>query len=904
MDENSKTKLHTPPSPLPIKTKKRKHKKSKERSMSGNNSNNTKTSHRTRSPLTDGPNKSSRENDTSKRKRYSSPKRNRNQILPKSYKSGSPSQFQKKALKPRSYRTPSPIRTNSRVSNASYKYEDISSTDTSDWSPLELSPEFNNKFYHEKPRNSNAFSYKSSKTVSDIINSNSKVHSPNRSYSSSPPPPPPPLPPLPASLPPPPKSSSYSRTGYSSNKKRENEYSSQPDPSSPLHSFNDQFTYLVSNFTPTPKKSSDSFNYFKSNPPLPTYDDLTHPFSLRPPLPTDSSHPPPPPPDREDKPPLPPVPTLAPITLPDASLLSRSNSQIANFIPTQEDSNQNKESKSSHKNKLPRRDSVTSNSSSHKVRQTRRSSKSRIPDAMTLTPKADRSITSFNIISQIGEGAYGRVYKAKDLDSGDVVALKKVRTDNEKEGFPITAVREIKILRKLKHTNIINLIEIVTDTLDISDLKGGKGGVYLVFECMDHDLMGLLESRLVDFQTNHIQSIIKQLLEAVTYCHQCNFLHRDIKCSNILMNNKGQIKLADFGLARYYHADDDTRMYTNKVITLWYRAPELLLGEERYGPSIDIWSCGCIFGELFLKKPLFMAHQEIDQLDKISCICGTPTPAVWPEVIKLQHFHLITPKHQYKRRLKDEYEHLIPKDALDLLDKLLILDPSRRITGSQAIIHVFLKDCKPDEVVPPELPKDLNCHELWCKRKRREKHEIAKEANGSISHQSRHQSISMYQNRILNSTSLSDKLKDDSNSLPELPPPPPPEEPLHDNFEEHILAHQTYLPPHIPSHTHSQRGLEENPHHLPSHIDSHSQHVSMHPHRLPVRSSHFSAPPLHQHRPSYDHDTWEHNSDFREDPYPLYHMNSKNYDTFNQNEHFSDHHNYSHSQNKDYLPWN
>lgn len=118
------------------------------------------------------------------------------------------------------------------------------------------------------------------------------------------------------------------------------------------------------------------------------------------------------------------------------------------------------------------------------------------------------------------------------------------------------------------------------------------GAFYLVFEYMDHDLMGLLESGLVEFNEHHVASFMKQLLEGLNYCHRKNFLHRDIKCSNILMNNRGQIKLADFGLARLYSAEDKMRPYTNKVITLWYRPPELLLGEERYGPAIDVWSCG------------------------------------------------------------------------------------------------------------------------------------------------------------------------------------------------------------------------------------------------------------------------------------------------------------------------
>lgn len=208
------------------------------------------------------------------------------------------------------------------------------------------------------------------------------------------------------------------------------------------------------------------------------------------------------------------------------------------------------------------------------------------------TEQKPRCIDVFDIDTQIGEGTYGQVYKARDRVTGEIVALKKVRLENEKEGFPITAVREIKILRLLNHANIVNLKEIVTDKQNVLDFQKDKGAFYLVFEYMDHDLMGLIESNLVTFTEENIAHIMKQLLDGLSYCHTNNFLHRDIKCSNILMNNKGQIKLADFGLARLFNAEDKLRPYTNKVITLWYRPPELLLGEERYGPSIDVWSCG------------------------------------------------------------------------------------------------------------------------------------------------------------------------------------------------------------------------------------------------------------------------------------------------------------------------
>jgi hypothetical protein len=189
----------------------------------------------------------------------------------------------------------------------------------------------------------------------------------------------------------------------------------------------------------------------------------------------------------------------------------------------------------------------------------------------------------FAILEQIGEGTYGKVYKAMNIVNGKIVAMKLTRMENEHQGFPITSLREIKNLQVLKHPNIVELDDVVFSL--------GKNRAYLVFEFMNHDLLGLMNNLEMKFSEETIYHIISQVLEGLKYCHENQIIHRDLKPSNILLNNHGVVKLADFGLSRCWIPD---RPYTNKVISLWYRPIELLLGEEQYKPAIDVWSIGCI----------------------------------------------------------------------------------------------------------------------------------------------------------------------------------------------------------------------------------------------------------------------------------------------------------------------
>lgn len=343
-----------------------------------------------------------------------------------------------------------------------------------------------------------------------------------------------------------------------------------------------------------------------------------------------------------------------------------------------------------------------------------------------------RGVDCFEKLEQIGEGTYGQVYMAKEIKTGEVVALKKIRMDNEREGFPITAIREIKILKKLHHDNVIQLKEIVTSPGPERDEQGRpdgnkyKGSIYMVFEYMDHDLTGLSDRPGMRFTVPQIKCYMKQLLTGLHYCHVNQVLHRDIKGSNLLIDNEGKLKLADFGLARSFSSDHNGNL-TNRVITLWYRPPELLLGTTKYGPAVDMWSVGCIFAELLHGKPILPGKNEPEQLTKIFELCGTPDEINWPGVTKIPWYNNFKPPRPLKRRVREVFKHF-DRHALELLERMLTLDPSQRISAKDALdAEYFWNDPLPCD--PKSLPKYESSHEFQTKKKRqqqRQHEEMAK----------------------------------------------------------------------------------------------------------------------------------------------------------------------------------
>ncbi|KAG9218908.1 hypothetical protein CCMSSC00406_0000978 [Pleurotus cornucopiae] len=317
----------------------------------------------------------------------------------------------------------------------------------------------------------------------------------------------------------------------------------------------------------------------------------------------------------------------------------------------------------------------------------------------------------YAIVSQVGEGTFGKVYKARNTITKVHVALKRIRMETERDGFPVTAMREIKLLQSLRHDNVVRLYEMMVS----------NGSVYMVFEYMDHDLTGVLSQTQFSFEDAHLKSLCHQMLAGLAYLHHKGVIHRDIKGSNILLNNRGELKLADFGLARFYHKRRRVD-YTNRVITLWYRPPELLFGATVYGPEVDMWSAGCIMLELYTKKPVFQGNDEIHQLDVIYRIFGTPDPQRWRGVGDLPWFELVKPREAMPNHFRELFKKWMSPAALDLAERLLAYDPEQRATATQAMAAPYFTEEEPEAALPTGLATlEGEWHELETKKERARK---------------------------------------------------------------------------------------------------------------------------------------------------------------------------------------
>jgi cell division cycle 2-like protein len=239
--------------------------------------------------------------------------------------------------------------------------------------------------------------------------------------------------------------------------------------------------------------------------------------------------------------------------------------------------------------------------------------------------KGCRSVDEYEKLNKINEGTYGVVYRARDKKTGEVVALKQVKMEKEKDGFPMTSLREINVLLSLHHSSVVDVKEVVVGNM--------LDKIFMVMEYMEHDLKCFMKSMKQPFSQSEVKCLMLQLFDGIKYLHDNWVLHRDLKTSNLLLNNRGELKICDYGLARQY--GEPLKEYTLEVVTLWYRAPELLLGARKYSTPIDMWSLGCIMAEFLAKEPLFPGKSVIDEIDKIFKTLGTPNEKIWPDFVKL-----------------------------------------------------------------------------------------------------------------------------------------------------------------------------------------------------------------------------------------------------------------------------
>ncbi|CAB0044908.1 unnamed protein product [Trichogramma brassicae] len=287
-----------------------------------------------------------------------------------------------------------------------------------------------------------------------------------------------------------------------------------------------------------------------------------------------------------------------------------------------------------------------------------------------------RSVEEYKCLNRIAEGTYGVVYRAEDRRTKEIVALKRLKMEKEKDGFPITSLREINTLLKAQHPNIVTVREIVVGS--------NMDKIFIVMDYVEHDLKSLIEtmkSKNQVFIPGEVKCLMQQLLQAVSHMHDNWILHRDLKTSNLLLSHRGILKVGDFGLAREYGSP--LKQYTSIVVTLWYRAPELLLGSKTYSTPIDMWSVGCIFAEVF---------KEL----------GTPNDRIWPGYSKLPMTKKVSFSQYPVNNIRQRF-NLLTDLGIDLLNKFLTYDPEQRISAEDALKHGYFVE-SPVAIDPSMFP--------------------------------------------------------------------------------------------------------------------------------------------------------------------------------------------------------
>uniref|UniRef100_A0A673Y7M9 cyclin-dependent kinase n=1 Tax=Salmo trutta TaxID=8032 RepID=A0A673Y7M9_SALTR len=306
---------------------------------------------------------------------------------------------------------------------------------------------------------------------------------------------------------------------------------------------------------------------------------------------------------------------------------------------------------------------------------------SRLSRRASLSEIGFGKLESYIKLDKLGEGTYATVFKGRSKLTDNLVALKEIRLEHE-EGAPCTAIREVSLLKDLKHANIVTLHDIVHTDKSLT----------LVFEYLDKDLKQYMDDCGNIMSMHNVKIFLFQILRGLAYCHKRKVLHRDLKPQNLLINERGELKLADFGLARAKSVP--TKTYSNEVVTLWYRPPDVLLGSSEYSTQIDMWGVGCIFYEMAAGRPLFPGSTVEDELHLIFRLLGTPSEDSWPGISGVDEFKSYNfPK--YKPQPFINHAPRLDTEGIELVLSFLKYESKKRISADEAMKQAYFKSLGP-----------------------------------------------------------------------------------------------------------------------------------------------------------------------------------------------------------------